>query len=130
MGPGMRKRTTLGTGIGIAAAGLTLALLGPAASASAATASAVRPADTAGYFTLCSEGGYTSYAEWPGRGGLSTVLVDNGSCITAYLGGTQNEQVDVYEYSNGASIYIASTIYNGLVGETIVTVAGPSFYVA
>jgi hypothetical protein len=41
-----------------------------------------------------------------------------------------NEQVNVYEYDNGDSIYIGSTIYNGLDGETITTVAGPSFYVS
>jgi hypothetical protein len=120
MGISMRKRATLG----IAAVGLTLAVAGPA---TVASANAAKPADTAGYFTLCSEGGYTSYAEWPDRGGLSTVLVDNGNCLTVYLGGDENEQVNVYEY-NGSSIYIGSTIYNGLVGETIVTVAGPSFY--
>jgi len=119
----MRKNRTLA----IAAAGLALAVAGPATIASASVA---RPADEAGYFALCSQGGYTSYAEWPDRGGLETVLVDNGTCLTVYLRGDVNEQVNVYEYDNGDSIYIGSTIYNGLDGETITTVAGPSFYVS
>jgi hypothetical protein len=95
-------------------AGLATAVV-PAVSASASS----------GVLTLCSEGGYPSYAVFPGRGGLSTYVIPNGQCYSTYLGGTTNEEVDVY--ANNWQ-YIGSTIYNGSVGETIVTIAGPSFY--
>lgn len=127
----MRKNKAFGTGVVIAAVtGLTLALAGPATAASAAVA---RPADSAGLLTLCSNG-YTSFARIPDRGGWSTLLVNSGSCSEYDLGGSWNEEVDVYEFGGGngttsASTYIGSTIYNGSVGLTIVTVPGPSFFV-
>lgn len=123
----MRKHMAPGTGIAIAsAAALVLAVAGPVATATAA--------DSGGTLTLCSNG-YTSYASFPGRGGRSTDLVNSGSCESFYFGGDQNEQVDIYEFGGnngvtGWSTYIGSTIYNGIQGLTIVTVPGPSFFVA
>lgn len=106
----------LGAGTGVAvAAGLAFAVI-PAASASASS----------GVFTLCSEGGYSSYVVFPGRGGLSTFVIPAGECYGTALGGSTNEQVDVYDADGGQ--YIGSTIYNGSVGETLVTISGPSFY--
>jgi hypothetical protein len=118
----MRKRTTLASGLAAAVVGLTLTV------APTASATTVRPADTAGYFTLCSDGGYTSVVSWVDRGNRS-VLAPAGTCFTIYMGGTYNEQINVYDDVNGTFYYIGSTIYNGLVGETLVTVGGPSFYV-
>lgn len=113
-----------------AVAGLAV-LAGPAVMASAATTSPagtdVRAvADQAGDFALCSDGGYGSFAVFPDRGGWSTVVIPNGVCLRYAMGGNINEEVDVYDADNGQ--YIGSTIYNGLVGETIVTIPGPSFY--
>ena len=109
----------LGLGAGVAAvAGLVVANTVPAVSASA----------DAGALTLCSKGGYASYVVFPGgtRGGWSTFVIPNGQCYTTHAGGNANEDVDVYDAD--ANQYIASTIYNGSVGETIVTIVGPSFY--
>ena len=100
-----------------AAAGLALAAA-PIVDASAS-------AQAAGQITVCSNGGYASYAAFPGRGGWATYVASPGSCVTLNAGGNVNERVDVY---TGWGQYIASTIYNGTFGETIVTVAGPSFY--
>lgn len=72
-----------------------------------------------------SFGGYASYASFPGHGGLSTLVIPNGTCCDTFLDGYTNEQVSVYDADNNQ--YIGSTIYNGPVGETIVTVAGLNF---
>jgi hypothetical protein len=82
--------------------------------------------EQAGDFELCSEGGYDSYAVFPDRGGFATFVVPNGWCYIFPYGGNSNEEVNVYEANNNQ--YIGSTIYNGSVGETIVTIPGPSFY--
>ena len=106
-------------------AGLALAAsIGLAVSLGTAGAAS---ADTAGNFELCSGGNYSSYAVFPDRGGWSTNVVPVGYCYVYGLGGSTNEDVDVYLY-NGTSYYLGSTIYNGSVGETIVTTAS-SFYV-
>jgi hypothetical protein len=125
----MRKWTKLGSGLGIAAVA-SLALAIPAASASAATASPAHTAswagaqDSPGYLTVCDGGDYGINVSFPDRGGLGFAPFV-GQCGTVYLGGSQNEQVNVYT-STGA--YVGSTIYNGSQGETIVGIAGPSFY--
>jgi hypothetical protein len=125
----MRKWTKLGSGLGIAAVA-TLALAIPAASASAATASpastasSARAQDSPGYLTVCDYGDYGINVSFPDRGGLGYSPFF-GQCGTVYLGGSQNEQVNVYT-DTGA--YVGSTIYNGLRGETIVGISGPSFY--
>jgi hypothetical protein len=109
-----KKILAAGTGVA-AAAGLAFAIV-PAASASASS----------GVLTLCSEGGYWSNVEFPDRGGLSTYVIPPGECYGTPLGGSFNEQANVYDSNTGR--LIGSTIYNGSVGETIVTIAGPSFY--
>jgi hypothetical protein len=141
----MRKGKFVGIGAGAAAAMGMAAMFTAAASASAAvvppakppaaispvakvtvaTAKVVTP-DQAGDFELCSEGGYDSQAVFPDRGGFATFIVPPGWCYVFPYGGTSNEQVDVYDSDNNQ--YIGSTIYNGLVGETVVTIPGPSFY--
>jgi hypothetical protein len=115
----MNPRKTLGLGV-TAEAGLAAALL-PAAAAAAATP---------GKFTLCSQGPYSSYASFPARGGMQTQIIPQGACRTYDLGGSANEQVNVYKYLSAGGQLIGSTIYNGSVGEKIVTIAGPSFYIA
>lgn len=131
----VQKWKTLGFGAGAATvAGLLMAFAPAAANASTITSVVARTVAhasleqtaQAGDFELCSEGGYDSYASFPDRGGLATYVVPNGSCYVTYLGGDTNEQVNIYEANNNH--YIGSTIYNGSVGETIVTIAGPSFY--
>jgi hypothetical protein len=109
-----KKFLWLGAGVVTAASVAGLAIV-PAASADA------------GALTLCSEGGYTSAVVFPDRGDYSTVGIPNGQCYTFdNWAGTTNEEADVYD--RGTNQYIGSTIYNGSVGETIVTTAGPSFY--
>jgi hypothetical protein len=92
----------------------------------AAPASAEQAAAFGGNLELCSFGEYASYASFPGRSGLSAFVIPNGTCYGTFLGGNTNEQVNVYDADNNQ--YIGSTIYNGSVGETIVTIAGPGFY--
>jgi hypothetical protein len=53
------------------------------------------------------------------------LVIPNGTCCDTFLDGNTNEQVSVYDADNNQ--YIGSTIYNGPVGETIVTVAGLNF---
>ncbi|CUU59364.1 hypothetical protein Ga0074812_12741 [Parafrankia irregularis] len=64
---------------------------------------------------------------FPGRGGLSTFIIPNGSCHSTSLGGNYNEQIDVYRWDGGEH-YLGSTIYNGSVGLVVVTIGGPSYY--
>jgi len=113
----MRKsKKLLAAGMAAAASLTAAAVIVPATSASAAT----------GVFTLCSDGGYGSVAQFPDRGYLETVVIDPGRCTSLVLGGDTNEQVNVIDADTDQ--LIGSTIYNGSVGETIVTIAGPSFY--
>ncbi|SNQ50181.1 conserved exported hypothetical protein [Frankia canadensis] len=112
----MRKIFSLRRSVVLAILGLLVALVLPATAASASTP---------GKLTLCSNGGFDSYAEFPGRGGFSTYIIPAGTCHTTNLGGSVIEQVNVHK-GNGA--YIGSTIYNGSVGLVIVTISGPSFY--
>lgn len=120
--------------------GLTMAALAvlavtaaPAVTASAATTQTAAPAvsagivDVPGWITLCSDGGYASLLMIPAVWGYYTDLyAAAGECYSAYVGATDNVEVDVY----GDGGYIGSTIFNGADGETINTVAGPSFYVS
>jgi hypothetical protein len=135
----VQKWKTLGLSTAAATvAGLLMAFAPAAANASTIapaahtltivhTAAHASPEQTglAGYLVLCSEGGYASYISFPNRGGLFSEGVPNGYCAFFPWAGN-NEQVNVYDYDNKQ--YIGSTIYNGSVGETIVTIAGPSFY--
>jgi hypothetical protein len=106
---------------------------GPAVAAEAATARSSAPAvsagiiDVPGWITLCSDGGYDSVLMIPAVWGYYTDLYAAArSCESAYVGSTNNVEVDVY----GDGGYIGSTIFNGADGETLTTVAGPSFYVS
>jgi hypothetical protein len=137
----VQKWKTLGLSTAAATvAGLLMAFAPAAANASTIapaahtltivhTAAHASPEQTgqAGDLVLCSEGGYGSYITLPDRSGFFTTTVPNGWCYTfAVPGGDTNEQVNVYDANNNQ--YIGSTIYNGSVGETIVTIAGPRFY--
>jgi hypothetical protein len=113
-----RRRSLYGA-VGVVTLALAGVVAGPALSASASP----------GTFTLCSQGGYDSWVDIPPvdfETGMATVIVPDGSCQTwPFDGGFENRKVDVYQ---AGGQYIGSTIYNGSVGETIVTIAGPSFY--
>ena len=108
-------------GLGVSGAAVAVAALLASRTTPPAGASA-----EAGALTLCSEGGYASYVVFPDRGGFSTFVIPNGQCHTTVLGGNGNEDVEVFD--GDTNQVIASTIYNGSVGETIVTIPGPSFY--
>lgn len=82
-------------------------------------------AATPGTLTLCSGGDFASYAAFPGRGGLATVIVERGRCRSFHLGGNRPERADVH-VANGR--YIGSFTYDGRQGANIRTVNGPSFY--
>ncbi len=111
----MRNRKFLGLTAGaVTVAGLAAAVI-PAASASAA----------AGGLTVCSRGGYLSYVDIPAYG-ASSFVANPDHCVTTWFGGNTNVQIYVYDVNSGQEI--GSTIYNGSVGETIVTIDGPSFY--
>jgi hypothetical protein len=105
----------------------------PAVAADAATAHSSALAvsagitDVPGWITLCSDGGYDTVLMIPAVWGYYTDLyAAAGSCESAYVGPTDNVEVDLY----GDGGYIGSTIFNGADGETLTTVAGPSFYVS
>jgi hypothetical protein len=100
-------------------------LVGLAAVTAVVGSATVASASTPGLFTICSEGGYASNAVFPDRGGFSTFAIPDGSCRSMDMGGSQNEQVDVYK--NGDQ-YLGSTIYNGSVGLVVVTISGPTYY--
>jgi hypothetical protein len=110
-----KKFVALGAGA-TAVAGIAAAIALPASAS----------ADTVGYITVCSNGGFDSYVSFPDRSGWVTSVIPSGWCDTTQAGGNSNEQIDVYDSDTGQ--LIGSTIYNGSVGETIVTIAGPSFY--
>jgi hypothetical protein len=102
---------------------VTLALAGvvagPALSASASP----------GTITVCSEGGYGTWVDIPPvdhESGMFMDVVRDGSCNTwAFDSYGENRQVEVYTEDWQS---LGSTIYNSSVGETIVTIPGPSFY--
>ncbi|GAA3361891.1 hypothetical protein GCM10020366_47640 [Saccharopolyspora gregorii] len=100
---------------------LTAAVGAAFAMATAGTAQAATP----GVLTLCSKGSYGSYAVFPDRGGMATVVVPSGKCTDVEFGGNKPERLDIRQ-SGGA--VIGSTIYDGRAGLNIATVDGPSFY--
>ncbi|AUY53467.1 hypothetical protein [Streptomyces sp. CB01881] len=92
---------------GCAAAVLT-AVLVPAGAAQAATP---------GQFTLCSDGYYSSYAEFPGRH-LATKIVAPGTCSTLNLSGNTKEFVVLHQ-DNGA--IVGSFSYDDAAGTGVST---------
>ncbi|WP_433870175.1 hypothetical protein [Saccharopolyspora sp. CA-218241] len=76
-------------------------------------------------FTLCSEGGYASWAEFPDRH-MATTVVQAGDCVTLSVRGTAPEPVLIRQ-GNGA--LIGPVTYDGRAGLNVTTVPGPSFYV-
>ncbi|HEX7304496.1 hypothetical protein [Lentzea sp.] len=71
-----------------------------AALAVAAASIGAAPASAAGSGTIdvCSFGNYGTSVEFPGRGGLSTVIVPPGSCLSAPIGDLArgNEPINIY----------------------------------
>ena len=120
-------------GLTAAALAAVAVIAGPAVAAGAATAHPSAPAvsngviDVPGWITLCSDGGYDSVLMIPAVWGDYTDLyAAAGECESAWVGYTDNVEVDVY----GDGGEIGATIFNGADGETLTTVAGPSFYVS
>ncbi|MFF0410532.1 hypothetical protein ACFYUY_08835 [Kitasatospora sp. NPDC004745] len=92
---------------GCAAAALTVVLV-PAGAAQAATP---------GQFTLCSDGYYSSYAEFPNRH-FATRIVEPGTCSTLNLSGESKEFVVLHQ-GNGA--IVGSFSYDDAAGTGVST---------
>ncbi|MDA3646862.1 hypothetical protein LZ318_40835 [Saccharopolyspora indica] len=71
---------------------------------------------------LCSEGSFGSWAEFPERGGLTTVIVPSGQCLEFDLRGDKPEKVEFY-----ADDYelIGTTTYDPSAGLNIATIDTP-----
>ncbi|MFJ3793433.1 hypothetical protein [Kitasatospora sp. NPDC090091] len=103
------NRTTLhrAAAAGCAVAALA-AVLVPAGAAQAATP---------GQFTLCSDGYYGSYAEFPDRH-MATRIVQPGTCTTLWLSGRSKDYVVLHQ-DNGA--IVGSFSYDDAAGAGVST---------
>ncbi|MEV6231316.1 hypothetical protein AB0L88_26025 [Saccharopolyspora shandongensis] len=112
----MKQSTKRRAGRGL----VLVATLGAAlVTATAGTAAAATP----GEFTLCSKGGYDSYAAFPDSDS-STVIVPNGQCIT--LGISHTERYEIRIASNDETM--GGGTYDPREGVTVTTVEGPGFF--
>jgi hypothetical protein len=121
----VRKLRSLHRGLAVAALAGAAVLAGPAVTAMAAPASAT----SAGWFTLCSDGYYGSYATFTARGG-STLIVWPGACYSLNVLGSNDEPVELHMVDG---TYIGATTYNDAIGETVRTLStpwGPTFSVS
>lgn len=75
--------------VGVLTSGVALAVAAPAS------------AETPGKISVCSKGNYGTSVEFPGRGGLSSVVVPAGECTElGHLGtGDQVEPIVVHGYA-------------------------------
>ncbi|MER7752807.1 hypothetical protein [Kitasatospora sp. NPDC097643] len=80
----------------------TAAALGAAALATALAPAGAAQAATPGQFTLCSDGYYSSYAEFPDRH-FATRIVDPGTCATIGVSG-RSKDIVVLHQADGAVI--------------------------
>jgi hypothetical protein len=118
----MKNAIVRRVGRGVVVAATMGAALGTVAVGSAAGDVPSRDT-TPGKITLCSEGGYGSYARFPERGGLSTVVVPSGDCLTVSLPGNGPEPVRFFVAHNDK--FIGATTYDPRVGLKVSTVKGP-----
>ncbi|MFJ8622978.1 hypothetical protein ACIRD3_09025 [Kitasatospora sp. NPDC093550] len=80
----------------------TAAALGAASLAAALAPAGAAQAATPGQFTLCSDGYYSSYAEFPDRH-FATTIVNPGTCATIGVSGRSKDLVVLHQ-ANGAVI--------------------------
>lgn len=81
---GLRLSAPVAGVIAIAA----MAVIAPAAAASAASAN----------FELCAQGNYSTFAQFPDRGGYTTNVVSPGHCLSLSLSGLSTDPIYVYGY--------------------------------
>ncbi|MFF3856450.1 hypothetical protein [Micromonospora sp. NPDC002575] len=96
-----RRRAKIVGLLAVAATVGTLASASPALAATGATG-------------VCSKGNYSSYLEFPYRGGLTTYVAPPGGCSTVHFGKYSSEPVNVYGYKNGATVYLGTRNINDL----------------
>ncbi|WP_371493751.1 hypothetical protein OG871_01780 [Kitasatospora sp. NBC_00374] len=112
-------------------AGLVLAagLVGLTGATSARAADVpAKPAIPAGAnFVLCSFGNYPSYAVFPKRGDMATVIAEPGRCVGLSLSGQSKEKVVLYGIKpNQSSFKIATDTFDDREGERIRTLNTPA----
>ncbi|PSK61699.1 hypothetical protein B0E53_06398 [Micromonospora sp. MH33] len=90
--------------VGLLAAAATVGTLASASPAFAAT----------GATGVCSKGNYSSYLEFPYRGGLTTYVAPPGSCVSVHFGKYSSEPVYVYGSKNGTRVYLGTRYINDL----------------
>ncbi|MFI6446050.1 hypothetical protein [Kitasatospora sp. NPDC050543] len=77
-------------------------------------------------FVLCSNGSYASYAVFPKRGNMATVIATPGNCVGLKLTGESKEKVVLYGIKpNGSSFKIATDTFDDSDGERIQTLNNP-----
>ncbi|MFD0278114.1 hypothetical protein ACFVHB_29990 [Kitasatospora sp. NPDC127111] len=80
----------------------------------------------AGNFVLCSHGTYPSYAVFPKRGDMATVVVEPGRCVSLSLSGQSRETVVLYGLKpNREKFKIGTDTFDDRVGERIRTLNTP-----
>ncbi|MER7011144.1 hypothetical protein ABT324_06935 [Saccharopolyspora sp. NPDC000359] len=88
------------------------AMLAATVSASAAT----------GQLTVCSQGDYDSFVEFPARGGMTTVIVDSGHCMDFDFGDSNaSEPINVFGLQDPAQFWIGSGSFRPSEGGTVTT---------
>lgn len=99
-------------------AGATALAAAPASAVTSATTSAATPYT----LTVCSEGSYASFVEFPGRGRLSTTVVEPGQC-TDFGGWNDNgiEEINVFGMEGPAVFWIQSGHFRASKGGTVFT---------
>lgn len=108
-------RSRAGRGLALTAAvGATLAMT------TIGTAQAAAPET----LTLCSEGSFASWAEFPERGGLATAEIASGECWDFEVRGDKAEQVLIYK--SGDAEPIGATTYDPATGLGIATIDTPN----
>ncbi|MEV5544312.1 hypothetical protein AB0L13_46750 [Saccharopolyspora shandongensis] len=103
-------------------AGSSAIAAGVLASAAVLAAAAPAWADT-GKLTVCSEGDYASYVEFPARGGMTTAIVNSGQCQDfADLGSsTDVEAINVFGIDGPSTFWITSGDFRPSQGGNVVT---------
>ncbi|MEU5847468.1 hypothetical protein [Saccharopolyspora shandongensis] len=95
---------------------------GVLASAAVLAAAAPASADTS-KLTVCSQGNYASYVEFPGRGGMTTTVVNSGQCRDFANLGSSNavEAIKVFGIDGPSTFWITNGSFRPSRGGNVVT---------
>lgn len=93
--------------LGLAAAGLSVSLLGPAAAEAASP-----PAPLAGSFTFCNASSAQEYVAFPYRGNLASVIRNPGQCWSLGFHGISSDEAVAYRHVNGTWLAVGTRYFN------------------